>query len=75
MNQLRLAERQWNSTAGKDASTDSYDLSGLQPVMVTVDASVAVGSSLERGAYNQTRTMYPWRRTYYDRYSGQPYYR
>lgn len=73
--QLRSAERVWNSTIGKDAVADSYDLAGLVPVLVSVDNKIVGGSSLEKGAYNQTRTMYPWRRTYYDQYSGTQYYR
>jgi hypothetical protein len=36
-----------------------------------VDANVTRENPLEQKAFNQRRAIYPWRRTYYDRY-GYP---
>ena len=70
MAQLRAAERQWNQNASKDAPPESYETPVVAPVYITA-APAVTGGALERGAYNQRRVIYPWRRAYYDR-NGYP---
>lgn len=69
MAQLRTAERDWNKIAGENAFPEDYDFGSLPPVLVKVEAAEARPNPLERGAYNQRRQTFTWRRAYYDQYN------
>ena len=67
--QLRIAEREWNKRAGKDAPVEIYDFPDRTPVLINLDPPVAASNPLERRAYDQRRvSTYPWRWNYYNRY-------
>jgi hypothetical protein len=68
---LRTAERDWNARLPKDSPPEIYEIPQLPPALITVDANVTRENPLEQKAFNQRRAIYPWRRTYYDRY-GYP---
>ena len=69
---LRDAERGWNQHVPPNARADSFDSVNVAQVDVTIDpATTEPRNALERGAYDQRRVVYPWRRSYYDRY-GYP---
>jgi hypothetical protein len=68
--QLRTAERNWNTHLPKNAPLEIYEIPSISHPVITVEANTR-DNSLEQKAYGQRRAVYPWRRTYYDRY-GYP---
>jgi hypothetical protein len=70
MERLRAAETQWNAGLAEGAPTDNYDIARLDPVFVSVETKVVGASALDQSKHNQTRTMYPWRRAYYQKYGS-----
>lgn len=68
---LRNAEREWNQRVKPDAEVDSFEVPQIGVINVTAEAPVGSANPLERDPYNKQRAIYPWRRTYYDRY-GYP---
>lgn len=70
--QLRNAERDWNSRLPKNALPENYDMGNVPSALISVEAD-ARQNPLEQKAYDQRRSVYPWRRAYYDQY-GYPRY-
>jgi hypothetical protein len=69
---LRAAEEAWNAKLPPTAPVDSYDIDRLDKVFITIDAKAVSSSSLDRAKYNETRTLYPWRSAYYQKYGVAP---
>lgn len=72
--ELRKAEREWNKTVGEKAMVEDYDIGSLPPVFVKIDQTESLTNPLERGAYDQRRQTYSWRRSYYDQYNQRSVY-
>jgi hypothetical protein len=67
--QLRNAERQWNIRLPNDSPLEMYDIGAFAPAIITADVETR-SNPLEQRAYDR-RTIYPWRRSYYEQY-GYP---
>jgi hypothetical protein len=69
---LRSAEQAWNAKLPPTAPVDSYDIDRLDKALITIDAKAVSTSSLDRAKFNETRTLYPWRSAYYQKYGVSP---
>jgi uncharacterized protein HemX len=69
---LRTLEREWNSRAGAKAEIDSFERPVVRTVYITAEPQTTT-NPLERGAYNQRRNVYSWRRGSYPERVGSSY--